>query len=114
LKVFNTYLIAINRPVEFAIHGVQIQSMLARDQRICEFQVAAQLIGCASTSEIVSGHCQSVAERSPVTLKSSDVISLPAMNRDRHSAEPRQGSIDVHPKRFVLLLGKLKSWVDVG
>ena len=50
LKMLDADFVAIDVPMEFAVAGVQIQSMLSRDQRIRHLQIAAKFVGCSGAT----------------------------------------------------------------
>ena len=68
---------------EVAVEGVQVEAMPAGNQREGLFRVGAQLLGCARLARIVAGRRQPAAELHPELLEPADVISLPAVQRDR-------------------------------
>ena len=53
LKMFNFDFITINGTVEFSVKSVQVQPMLARNQRVGKLQVAAQLVWRSCPARIV-------------------------------------------------------------
>ena len=54
----------------------------------------------------------SAADLTAQRLEAAHVVSLPAMNRDRHRGEPLQSSINVNPKVGVLLFRQVVRRLD--
>jgi len=77
--------------------------MRAGDQRQHLIQVGAQLFRRAGLAGIVAGDRESTAELFAGVLESADVISLPAVERDRNGSEPFDGRVGVDAECRVTL-----------
>ena len=67
---------------ELAVERVQIQTMLARDERISFFQIGAEFIRRARLAGIIAGGHQPAAERAAEIFKAAHVVALPAVQRN--------------------------------
>lgn len=114
LKVLDANLIAIDRPTKLPVKGVQVQSMLARNKRVREFQVAPQFVRCSSAPRMIAGDGEPIAECAIVTFKARNVVALPAVHRDLHAAQALERSINVHAYRFVLLASEPECYFDIA
>ena len=102
--MFGTNLVALDPPpAEIPVPGVQIEPVPARDEREGFGGIAAELVGSAGLSGIVPRRRQPAANLPPARLEPANIVSLPAVNRDRHHRECLQRPVDIHAKPGVLL-----------
>ena len=80
LKVFWLNLIAIDfLATKLAIESMQIQSMFARNERKCFFEIPTKFVGGASFAKVVAGDRNTTAKRTTCVFESTHIVPLPAM-----------------------------------
>ena len=85
LKMFRLQVIPFHLPTAgFRVTGMQIQPMLSWNERQRGLQVSAKFIGGARLSRISAGHREPAADVDAGILKSADIVTLPAMQRNRN------------------------------
>ena len=85
------------------ITGVKVQPMRAGQKRQRLVQVGSELVGRAGLAGIVTGDRQAAPNLLARVLEPTDVIALPAMERDRDRRQPRQGRLDIDAPFRILL-----------
>jgi hypothetical protein len=71
--------VAVHRlAAEFAIHGVQVHPVSARDERQGFLKVRAEFVGRAGLAGIVAGDRDSSAERVADVFETTDVVAPPS------------------------------------
>src|SRR5580658_5372095 len=70
---------------KFAVECVQIQAMLARDERECLVDVGTEFVWRAGFAGMIARDGESVAECAANIFKAANVIALPALQRDGNS-----------------------------
>src|SRR5829696_7472795 len=91
---------------ELAVERVQVEAMRARDQRQRLRRVRAQLVRCSRLARIVAGRGQAAAEFAVRLLEPRDVVSLPAVKRNRHRLQLTLRRVGVHAEIRVALPGE--------
>jgi hypothetical protein len=74
---------------------VQVESVATGDQRKCLLGVGPQLVGRSRLAGIVPGRRQSAAQSGPQLLEPANVVTLPAVQRDRDAGERSERLLDV-------------------
>jgi hypothetical protein len=82
---------------------MQIEPVPARDKRQSFGRIAAELVGGAGLSRVIPRRRQPAANLPPARLEPTDIVSLPAVNRDRHGRERLQSPLDIHTMPGVLI-----------
>ena len=84
------------------ITGVEVEPMRAGQERQSFVEIGAKLVGGAGLAGIMARDGQSASQFLARVLEPSDVVALPAVQRDRYRREPRHGRFDVDVPRRVL------------
>ena len=88
LEMFRRKLVSVHPfPIGLGIRRVQVQPVLAGNQRKRHLHVRAQFIRCPRFTWVISRDRQSAAQLSRYTFESADIIPLPAVQRDRDFGE---------------------------
>ena len=95
------------------VTGMEIEAVLAGNQREGLDRVAAQLIGRAGLAGVIAGDGQPPAQFLACLFKSPHVVALPAMQRNGHGRQTSQGRVSIDPQRGVALLGHLVNGFDL-
>ena len=66
-------------------------------------QVGAQLVGRAGLARIIARHRQSAANRFAGVLEAADIVTLPAVQRDRNLGKPLKRPVNIDPEGRVSL-----------
>ena len=82
---------------------MEIQPFLSGDQRKCFGEVPAQLLRSPCAPRIVAGGKNSSRRASRIRFESADIVSLPAVKRDRNPCQLFQRRIGIHSERPVIL-----------
>lgn len=84
------------------IARVEIQAMRARYEGQRFIQVAPELVGCACFTGIMAGNCQATSQLLARVLEAADIVTLPAMERDRDLREAADGFLDINAPLGIL------------
>ena len=80
LEMFRFYLVAVyHLTLEISIDFMQVQTMSTRDIRSSLQDVGTQFINVTSFARIITGCLNTSGQRTGLYFKSSNVISLPAV-----------------------------------
>ena len=96
-------------PTEFAVEGVEVQSMFAGNQRERFIQIRAQFIRGPRFARIVSGRNQSAAEARSCVFEAANVIALPAVEGDGNGGEFFEGLFGIYSGILILALSEFVS-----
>ena len=115
LEMLRLDLVAIDAAAaELAVEGVQVEAVLAGDQREGLVQVGAKFLGRAGLAGIVARDREAAAEFFARVLEAADVVALPAVERDRNRGEPLDGRVGVDAEFGVTFfrgrVGRLDRW----
>ena len=80
--------------------------MGAGNQRQGHVQVSPQLVGRARLTGIIAGDGQPATDFDSRVLKTSDVVTLPAMQRNRDAGKPFQRFLHIDAQLRVALPGQ--------
>ena len=83
--MLRTNRIPLDRPAaELAVEGVEVEPMRSGDEgeRLCG--VGAELVGGSRLPRIIPRRRQAAAQPAVRILEPADIVSLPALQRDRH------------------------------
>jgi len=92
--------------------------MLPGDQAHCGLDVLPQFINRAGLARIVASDSQAASERGTRTFKAPDIITLPAMNGDRHLGDGGEHLLDIDTyggitlDRFIEISSGHKTYFD--
>src|SRR5262245_20440468 len=89
--------------VRFRITGVKVHSMPAGNQGQRELEVGAQLICRTSPAGIAASDGQSAANLLPQVLEATDVISLPAVQRNGNAGQSPASCVAIDTQLGVTL-----------
>ena len=98
---------------KLAIEGVEVEPVLAWDDRERGVEIAAEFVGRAGSSGIVAGHGEAAADRPALVLEAADVVSLPAVQRHGNLGEGGADLVGVHAERLITLAGVLVGGFDL-
>jgi len=94
-EVLHFQFIALDLPaVGLGVDRVQVEPLLAGDEREHFVNICAQFFGVAGAARVVAGHSQSAVE-GPGVLEAGDVVALPAVEADRDAIEPLERGFDI-------------------
>jgi hypothetical protein len=80
---------------EFAITGMQVQTMAARYESISQFDIGSQLIGSSCATRIATGYGQASTQFRIGCFKATDIVALPTIQRDCHGGQARQRGFNI-------------------
>ena len=89
------------------VTGVQVEAVLAGNQRKGLDRVAAQLVGRAGLAEVVARNRQSAAQLLAGVFESTHVVALPTVQRNGHAGQSLQSGFGIDPQGGIALLGSL-------
>ena len=89
------------------VAGVQVEAVLAGNEREGLVRVAAEFVGRAGLAGIVARDGQSAAQFLAGIFESAHVVALPAMQRNGHGGQALQSGFGIDPQRGIALLGGL-------
>src|SRR5690606_427674 len=89
----------------FGIDSVQVQPVRTANKRVRLIQGAAQLLTNARPAGIAASHSQPAPQFAIATLKSRDIVTLPAVQANGNLLQPPQGLPHIHAKGGILLTG---------
>jgi len=100
-KMGRVHLVAINFfAVKVAVAGVKVEPMGPRNERKRLVKIGSEFLQVAGFARIIPGHlnasCQFAA-----AFKSSNIIALPAMERNRNGRKRGKSGFGINPKRGV-------------
>ena len=98
---------------EVAVRRVQVEAMFPGNERERLGRVLTQFISGAGFTGIVPGRREAAADLRRRRFESADVVSLPAVNRDRHGRERLQCGVRVDTKVRVLLFSQVVRRLDL-
>ena len=92
---------------EVGVAGVDIQAVLARNERKRLVEVGAEFLNRARLAGVVAGGLNAAAfEFRAGFFEPADIIALPAMQGDRRLGEGFEGGFGVHAEGGVLFAGR--------
>ena len=96
LEVLGLESVALDLPASgLGVAGVEVQTMCAGQERQRLVQVGSQLVGCAGLAGITAGDRQAAPQLLATVLETTDVVSLPAVQRDRDCGQLLDGRLDI-------------------
>ena len=106
IEMFRLDLIAIHIfSAELAVECMKVEAMFAGDEGECFIEVRAEFIWRAGFSWIISCHRDPAAESFAVGFKSTNIIALPAVERNRNGREFLHDRICIDAHIGVTLFG---------
>ena len=107
LEVLGSNLVAVHFPAcEFAVDRVKVHAVAPRDEGKRGVEVLAKLLNSSSLPGKVAGRLDPAAlQGGSLAFKSTDVVALPAMQRDRRRGEASQGLLGIHAESGVHFRG---------
>ena len=97
---------------ELAVESVKVHAVPARDHRQRGLEIGAELFRVASAARVISRHRQTAARWAERCLEAGDVVSLPAVERDRDSGECRDRGVDIDAQGGVLFPRETDRLID--
>ena len=99
-EMLGTDRVALDRPsAELAVEGVEVETMRPGDQRERLCRVGAELVGRPRLARIIPRRRQAAAQRSVRILEPADIVSLPAVQRDRNRRQSCRSAASVSTPR---------------
>ena len=99
LKMLRLDGIAVDVLVRDAIRRVEVELVLARNQRIRLADVGHELFRIACAARIIARRRDATRQR--VAVKAEHVIALPAVHRDAHARELLERCFDIDASRCI-------------